>query len=139
MDQLHDDSKVNVARADCASGSARKESQSGPEPFTTAATRVINVTLNGRVECSGLFSDSLFDSIEVRVDHLDRMSKFCGGDVSKSSPCEKFHKSSLGLNVLVVNFELLILVNGPKRFRLTTRSLQVEIISPKDGHAFSFN
>jgi hypothetical protein len=75
----------------------------------------------------------------VRVDHLDRMSKFCGGDVSKSSPCEKFHKSSLGLNVLVVNFELLILVNGPKRFRLTTRSLQVEIISPKDGHAFSFN
>jgi hypothetical protein len=105
MNQFQGDREIDMAGTNGACRRSGQERQRRAQPLPAAPDGVTDVPFNGWIECSGLFPDSFFDRVQMWINQLNRMMEFGGGNTSECGPCETFHKLSLVLNVLVVNFE----------------------------------
>ena len=101
VNQFHDHGKIDMFGIDCAGRATGEERDKRAEPFAAPADRISDVAFNRRVECRGLFNDSLFDFVDLRLDqpgHPRQRARTarCGRrSAARSEACESFHAASI--------------------------------------------
>jgi hypothetical protein len=95
VDHLNYDGQIDVSGGNVPGSSARQESQDWSQTFTTFLAEISYVTLDRGVKCSGLFSNSGFNRIEMRIDELERLSERRTFPPNAGQFCESIHRGSI--------------------------------------------
>ena len=67
MNEFHDDSQIDVTRADDPGGGTGEQGENRTQSFAAAAARILEVSFDGRVESFGLLADAFLDGVKMRV------------------------------------------------------------------------
>ena len=95
VNHLNNDGEIDVSGGNVPGSPARQERQNRPQPLTTLLAEISHVTLDRRVKCSRLFSNSRFNRIEMRIDELERLGERRTFPPNAGQFCEFIHRSSI--------------------------------------------